>query len=146
MMKYPEQYKEHIEYTFHVFCKVVLRNAAINAYRDLNRKQKHEVSFDYLISETSFEPFVTDTYFERYDEPTAFIVKGKTVLIARKQLANALLRLSEQRRTDLLLYFFLGYTDEKIGMEYGCSRSTVNYWKLSTLKQLRKEMEKEHEE
>lgn len=145
-MKYSEQYKEHIEYAFHAFCKTVLRNAAINAYRDLNRKQKNEVSFDYLISETSFEPFVTDTYFEQYDEPTAFVVQGKTVLIKSKRLANAFLRLPEQRRTILLLYFFFGYTDEKIGMEYGRSRSTVNYWKLAALKQLRKEMEKEHEE
>lgn len=145
-MNYSEQYKEHIEYTFHAFCKTVLRNAAINAYRDLNRKQKHEISLDYLISETPFEPFVTDTYFEHYDEPTVFVTKGEMVLIEDKWLANALSRLSEQQRTVLLLHFFFGYTDEKIGMEYGRSRSTVNYWKLAALKQLRKEMEKEHEE
>lgn len=103
------------------------------------------MSLDYLLSETSFVPSTTDAYFEEYDEPTAFVVKGQTVLIANKQLANALLRLSDQRRTVLLLYFFLGFTDEKVGMEYGRSRSTVNYWKLAALKQLRKEMEKEHE-
>lgn len=146
MMKYSEQYKEHIEYTFHAFCKTVLRNEAINAYRDLGRKQKREISLEYLISDTPFEPFVTDTYFEQYDKPTAFVVKGKTILVASEPLANALSRLPEQRRTVLLLYFFFGYTDEKIGMEYRRSRSTVNYWKLAALKQLRKEMENEHEE
>ena len=26
-----EKYKEHIEYTFHAFCRVVIRNAAISA-------------------------------------------------------------------------------------------------------------------
>ena len=61
-MRYSEQFMEHIEYAFAAFCKVVLRNAAINAYRDLGRKQKHEVSLDYLMSETSFEPFATDNY------------------------------------------------------------------------------------
>lgn len=35
---------------------------AISAYRDWGRKQKHEVSLDYLMSETSFEPFATDNY------------------------------------------------------------------------------------
>lgn len=148
-MKYSEKYekyKVHIEYTFHAFCKTVLRNEAINAYRDLRRKQKREILLDYLISDTSFEPFTTDTYFEQYDKPTAFVVKGQTILIASKRLANALARLPEQRRTVLLLYFFLSYTDEKIGMEYGRSRSTVNYWKLAALKQVRKEWEKEHEE
>ena len=114
MMKYSEQFMEHIEYAFAAFCKIVLRNAAISAYRDFGRKQKHEVSLDYLMSETSFEPF-----------------------------AN----LSEQRRTALLMNFFLGYSERKIGNEYGRSRSTVNYWKLSALKQLRKELEKtKHEE
>ena len=66
-MRYSEQFKEHIEYTFNAFCKTVLRNAAINAYRDMKREQKREVSLNYLMSETSFEPFTMDIYFEQYD-------------------------------------------------------------------------------
>ena len=65
MLRYSEQFMEHIEYAFAAFCKVVLRNAAISAYRDFGRKQKHEVSLDYLMSETPFEPFITDNYFEQ---------------------------------------------------------------------------------
>ena len=148
-MRYSEQFKEHIEYTFNAFCKTVLRNAAINAYRDMKREQKREVSLDYLMSETPFEPFTSDNYFEQYayEKPTVFVVKGQEIIIESERLAAALSKLSEQRRTVLLMYFFLGYTDTKIGNEYGRSRSTVNYWKLAALKQLRKEMEKtEHEE
>ena len=149
MMKYSEQFMEHTEYTFAAFCNVVLRNAAINAYRDFGRKQKHEVSLDYLMSETPFEPFSTDNYFEQYvyEKPTVFVVKGKEVIVESERLAHALTNLSEQRRTVLLMYFFLGYNERKIGIEYGRSRSTVNYWKLAALKQLRKELEKtKHEE
>ncbi len=147
MMRYSKQFMEHIEYTFSAFCKVVLRNAAVNAYRDFGRKQKREVSLDYLMSETPFEPFITDTYFKQHDKPTVFVVKGQAVIVASERLADALCRLPERRRTILLMYFFLGYTDEKIGHEYGRSRSTVNYWKFAALKQLRREMEKtEHEE
>lgn len=146
-MIYSEEYKEHVEYTFAAFCKVVLRNTAISAYRDFGRKQKREISLEYLISETPFEPFTTDTYFEKYDQPTVFVVKRQEIVIASKRLADALLKLTEQRRNILLLYFFLGYTDAQIGTEYGRNRSTVNYWKLAALKQLRKEMERlEHEE
>ena len=140
-MKYSEEYKEHIEYTFAAFCKVVLRNAAITAYRDLGRKQKREVSLDYLLSETSFEPFTTDNHFEQYDKPTVFVVNGQEIVVTSKRLADALCRLSEQRRTVLLMYFFLRYTDEKIGREYRRSRSTANYWKLAALRQLRKAWE-----
>lgn len=146
-MRYSEQFMEHVEYAFAAFCKVVLRNAAISAYRDFGRKQKREVSLDYLMSETPFEPFTTDNYFEQYDKPTVIIVKEQKVVVASKRLADALLKLPEQRRTVLLLYFFLGYSERKIGNEYGRSRSTVNYWKLAALKQLRKELEEtKHEE
>ena len=138
-MRYSEQFKEHIEYTFAAFCKVVLRNEAINAYRDFGRKQKREVSLDYLISETPFEPFTTDNYFEQYNKPTVFVVKGQRIVVANEQLADALLKLPEQRRVVLLLYFFLGYTDTEVGNEYGRCRSTANYWKHAALKQLRKE-------
>jgi len=73
-------------------------------------------------------------------------VKGQEIVIASKRLADALSKLTEQRRTVLFLYFFFGYTDAQIGKMYGRSRSTVNYWKLAALKQLRKEMERlEHE-
>ena len=142
MMKYSEQFMEHIEYAFAAFCKIVLRNVAISAYRDFGRKQKYEVSLDYLMSETSFEPFATDNYFDQYvyEKPTVFVVKGQEVIIESERLARALVSLSAQRRTVLLLYFFFGYTDTKIGNEYGRSRSTANYWKLAALKQLRKEL------
>ena len=146
-MRYSEQFMERVECSFAAFCKVVLRNAAISAYRDLGRKQKREVSLDYLMSETSFEPFITDNYFEQYDKPTIFVVKGQDIVIANKRLTNALSKLTEQRRNVLFLYFFFGYTDAQIGKEYGRNRSTANYWKLAALKQLRKEMERlEHEE
>lgn len=145
-MRYSEQFMEHIEYTFAAFCRVVLRNEAINAYRDFGRKQKREVSLDYLISETPFEPFTTDNYFEQYNKPTVFVVKGQRIVVASERLADALLKLPEQRRVVLLLYFFLGYTDTEVGNEYGRCRSTANYWKHAALKQLRKEWVKSENE
>ena len=146
-MRYSEQFKEHIEYTFNAFCKTVLSNAAITAYRDMKREQKREVSLNYLMSETSFEPFTMDIYFEQYDKPTVFIVQSHEIIIVNERLAIALSRLPEQRRVVLMMYFFLGYTDTKIGNEYGRRRSTANYWKLAALKQLKKEWEKtKHEE
>lgn len=144
-MRYSEPFMEHIEYAFAAFCRIVLRNAARNAYRNFGQKQKREVSLDYLMSETSFEPFTTDNYFEQY-KPTTFVVKGQNVIIVNERLVDALSKLPEQRRTVLLLYFFLGYTDTEVGNEYGRSRSTANYWKLSALKNLRKELEKKNYE
>ena len=41
-----EEYKEHIVYTFHAFCRVVIRNAMYTAVRTRNRKYKREISLD----------------------------------------------------------------------------------------------------
>ena len=37
-----EAYKEHIMYSFNGFCKVVIRYAAINAWRDRNRRWQEQ--------------------------------------------------------------------------------------------------------
>ena len=50
------------------------------------------MSLDYL-REFDFEPVTTtDEYFVKYDVPTAFTVRGKTVIVESEQLAAALLR------------------------------------------------------
>ena len=142
-----EQYKEHIEYTFAAFCKVVLRNAAISAYRDLSRQKKQEISLNYLMEENYYNPSTTDSYFEKMITPTTFVVCGKIIEIDNKWLAKAFSSLPKLRQEVLVLYFFFRYTENKIGEIYGRSRTTVNYWKIAALKQLRKEMERlEHEE
>ena len=57
--------------------------------------------------------------------PTTFTVRGKTVIVESEQLAAALSRLPEKRREVLLLWYYLGYSDEEIGKMCGISRSAV---------------------
>lgn len=139
-MTYTEQYREYIECTFNGFCKTVLYHAAINAYRDLRRKQQHEVSLDHL-REFHIEPTTTDEYFVVYDVPTVFSVRGEKVIVESELLAKALLRLSEKRREILFLRFYLGYSDIEIGKLLGRCRSSINRRKNYALRLLRKEME-----
>lgn len=62
-----EEYKVHIVYTFHAFCRVVIRNAMYTAVRTRNRKYKREISLDYLTDEKHY-PFGTkDEYFKAPD-------------------------------------------------------------------------------
>lgn len=58
-----EEYKENIEYTFHAFCKVVIRNASYTALRTWSRKHKREISLDYLTDEKHYPLGTTDEYF-----------------------------------------------------------------------------------
>jgi RNA polymerase sigma factor (sigma-70 family) len=139
-MSYTDKQREHIMFTFHAFCKTVICNEAINSYRDMQRKQKHETSLDYL-QEFQLEPSTADEYFAITDRPTVFTVCEHTVIVASEHLARALLKLSDKRREIVILYFYCGYNDVSIGELYGCCRSTANYQRLTALKQLRKEME-----
>ena len=41
-----EAYREHIMYTFNVFCKTVIRYAALNAWRDRSRRRQKEISLN----------------------------------------------------------------------------------------------------
>lgn len=136
-----EQYREHIECTFNAFYKIVLYHAALEAYKKLRKKQQFEISLDYL-HEFNFEPVTTtDEHFVKYDEPIAFIVRGKTVIVESDTLAAALLRLPKKRREVLFLRYYLGYSDEEIGRLFGVCRSTIFRKRKRALRLLRKEME-----
>lgn len=136
-----EQYREHIEYTFNAFCKIVLYHAALNAYKKIRKKQQFEVSLDYL-RKFDFEPIATiDEYFVKYDVPTVFTVRGKKVIVESELLAAALLRLPEKRREVLFLRYYLGYSDTEIGRLFGVYRSTVFRRRKVALHLVRKEME-----
>ena len=74
------------------FCRIVLRHEAINAWRDLKRKEEREISLDYLMAEKYFETSATDSYFEKQDKPTVFLVFGKVMIVDNERLATALPR------------------------------------------------------
>lgn len=133
--------KERAECRFTAFCKVVLHNAVCTYFRDLGRKCKHEISFEYLTEQTSFEAYSTDDYFVQYDTPTDFTVHGQLVMIDDERLAKALLRLSEKRREIILLHYYLHLNDVQKAKLYGGPRTTIQYQRQAALKQLRKEME-----
>ncbi len=133
-----EEYKEHIEYTFHAFCKVVIRNAKYNALRTWRRKYQREISLEYL-TEEKFYPFsTTDDYFSG-EYP--FTVCGDTVILYDKLLAAALSRLPVQEQEMLYLSFFKRIPQHEIGRRYGCSRSTAGYHIRKSVARLYGEME-----
>ena len=133
-----EEYKEHIEYTFHAFCKVVIRNAKYNALRTWRRKYQREISLEYL-TEEKFYPFsTTDDYFSGEYPVT---VCGDTLILYDRLLAAALSRLPLREREMLYLSFFKRIPQHEIGRQYGRSRSTAGYHIRKSIGRLYEEME-----
>ena len=105
-----EAYKEHIEYTFNAFCRVVIHYAAINAWRDRDRRRQREISFEYL-TEEKFYPFsTTDKYFIDPYKQYPVTICGQRVILTNGELAEALSSLPEKKREIIYLYFFGRYT------------------------------------
>ncbi len=138
-----EEYKEHIEYTFHAFCKIVIRNASYTALRTWSRKHKREISLDYLTDEKHYPLGTTDEYFkapEQAEEHT-IVLCGDTVILYDGLLAAALSRLPAQEREMLYLSFFKRVPQHEIGRRYGYCRSSAGYHIRKAIQQLYEEME-----
>ena len=93
-----EAYKEHIEYTFNAFCRVIIRYAAINAWRDRDKRQQREISLEYF-TEEKFYPFsTTDNYFIVPYKQYPVLMCGQRVILTNGNLAAALSSLPEKKR------------------------------------------------
>lgn len=57
-MTYTEEYREHIEYTFNAYYKIVIYHTAINPARQQHKKCEKDVSLEYL-TEGKHYPFST---------------------------------------------------------------------------------------
>ena len=138
-----EEYREHIEYTFHAFCKVVIRNATINAARTRSRKHKREISLEYLTDEKHYPLGTTDEYFQAPEPDEEYILTlcGDTVILSSGLVAEALSRLDEREREMIYLSFFKRIPQHEIGRQYGRSRSTAGYHIRKALRQLQAEYE-----
>ena len=115
-----EAYKEHIMYSFNGFCKVVIRYAAINAWRDRTRRQK-EISFEYLTEEKFYPLNTSDEALKSPYEHYPVTICGQTIILTNGELAEALLSLPEKKREVIYLYFFgiirSGKSGKYTGME-----------------------------
>ena len=136
-----EAYKEHIMYSFNGFCKVVIRYAAINAWRDRNRRRQKEISFEYLTEEKFYPLSTSDEFLKSPYEQYPVTICGQTIILTNGELAAALLSLPEKKREVIYLYFFGNYTQREIGEIYGNGKSTVWHHLHSALQMLQEEME-----
>ena len=119
----PDRHYEHKQHAFDSFCKKVLKCEAYNGYREISRRQSHEVAFSEL-PEDSMEQLAS---YDRYPwEYTSFPVGGDVILIEDDRLAEALNALPQDGRDILLMYFFLDMADREIAERIHMARRTVN--------------------
>lgn len=109
---------------FDCYCKKAMRNELKKYFRDLNRRQSREVLFSELSPREQNELCTYDRYFT---EDNTFTACGYKFCIDDEKLAAALRRLSDEIKDIILLSFFSGFSDRKIGVMLSIPRATVQY-------------------
>ena len=123
---------------FDSFCKIVLKNEAIDYERERKRLLRHEVSFSELRQGELVQLQHTDEY---AIENEIFRVLSYEVEVKDELLGEALRNLPEKKRDVILMSFFMDMSDTEIGKQMNLVRSTIHHHRESSLQILKKLME-----
>lgn len=140
-MRYSKAYINRNEGKFDSFCKTVLRNKARDWIRRKERHKEQEIIFTDTFPDSY--PEVSHTDHIRCNEFQEISELGRTFWIQSDTLANTLRMLSPRERKIILLFYFLGWTDQKIGIRLRVARSTIQKARMKTLQEMRKTIEKQ---
>ena len=91
----PDRHYEHKQHAFDSYCKRSIKNEAMNAYTQLRKRSRREVSLSELPEDAMAQLAVYDRYSWEY---TTFPVGGAVILIEDDRLAEALLALPQEDR------------------------------------------------
>lgn len=127
-----------VQHEFDSFCKTVLRNQARDIYDEMKRRNQRLISLSTLMENDSLVLAVYDEYDTDYFH---FDVDGYDVKIENSQLAEAIMNLTKQKQTIVLLHFFLELSDQKIADMMDLTRRNVTYHKLNSLEKIKRYLE-----
>lgn len=128
-----------IQHRFDRLCQMALKGEAINYYRLMDYRRKHEVMLSELSEGEQSQLSLVDEYeVENYHfKVHSYDIKVKDVLIA-----EALQALSERKRNVILLAYFMEMSDADIAREMNLVRSTIHEHRTRSLDLLREIMER----
>ena len=130
--------QEYHVHAFDAFCKRVIRNAAVDAFRKTKRKQKVEMDIDdpMIAYIHSIQTHDTYTLYSR-----TYYVKEQPIVVRDKNLGETLQYIIPQKRAVILLSYFAGYNDTEVANILGVSPTSIARRKKSALLRLRELLE-----
>ncbi|MCD8238181.1 MAG: sigma-70 family RNA polymerase sigma factor [Clostridiales bacterium] len=137
--------QEDIQRIFDSYCKKVLKNETINAFKSVKRKHLREVK-QIPISDISLKDeknfVIYDEYFpeENIDtEEKMFLIAGK--FISSKVIAEAVHSLPKDKREIIQNYYYSDMTDLQIANLLNLSNSTIQRHRQRCIKMLKEYLE-----
>lgn len=135
----PSDFQKTVQCRFDCCLKKVVRGVLCDYRKELNRRKNKETLFCELPDIIVEKLAVWDKYDSNY---TIFNVYGNDIRVFDDELVNALEKLSERNRNNLLMYYFLDMSDTEIAKIQNISRSGVfqnRHHALELIKTLLKE-------
>ena len=121
-----------IRHQFDRLCQMALKGEAVNSYKHMDYRRKHEVTFSELSEKELSKLFTMDEYGTEYHH---FEVHGYDIEVKNTLIAEALKELSERKRNVILLAHCI------YAREMNLVRSTIHEHRTRSLEILRKIME-----
>ena len=123
---------------FDSYCKRILKNEAIDCFREIQKHRQREIFFSELSEKEWKQLYMED----EYDLDTCnFRVLGYDVEVKDALIAEALNLLSDKKREVVLLAYFLDMSDTEIAKLLNLRQSTIHYHRTSSLKSLKEFLE-----
>lgn len=130
--------EEIIQMVFDSFCKKVLKNAAFDCFREIQKHREREQFFSELTKKEWQQIYMEDEYkLERH----VFQVLEQEVEVKNLLIAKALRHLPEKKRNVILMYYYLEMTETEIAEQMDLGQSTINYHRINSLKELEEFLE-----
>ena len=127
-----------VRHQFDRLCQMALKGEAVNYYKHMDYRRKHEVTFSELSEKELSKLFTMDEY---GTENHHFEVHGYDIEVKNTLIAEALKELTERKRNVILLSYFMEMSDADIAKEMNLVRSTIHEHRTRSLEILRKIME-----
>ena len=123
---------------FDSYCKRILKNEAIDCFREIQKHRQREIFFSELSEKEWKQLYMED----EYDLDTCnFRVLGYDVEVKDALIAEALNLLFDKKREVVLLAYFLDMSDTEIAKLLNLRQSTIHYHRTSSLKSLKEFLE-----
>lgn len=133
-----EQFRRYQEQSFDAFCKMVIRNEAINEHKRIAARIQREIPLSTVSHAELSSLRYEDTY---HPYKKTYYVQGRPIHVFNQALGEALQYLSPQRRDVILLTYFWGYSDADIAQLLRISCPAVHDRKKAALKKLKELLE-----
>lgn len=136
----PSDFQKTIQCQFDCKLKRTVKGVIWNYKKELKRRKDKEIPFCELPEIVVEKLAVWDEYETDY---TIFNVCGNDIRVYDDELAEALKKLPERKRDNVLMYYFLGLSDTKIADILNITRSGAFRSRYHALEALKKSLKEE---